>query len=364
MKKIGLIILSLVLALGARAGDPVKEDTVVIEFGERSKMIIYAETQEDLKDLSDYDINTMIGELNANLDSTATDSEEVSIVEDSDKYRINKDVDTDVDNKPLSYYGDDRYDDSDRYEQRGSRQDYGSRHEDYDDNDYVIIDRDRSRKRSSTYGSFQAEIGLSNWLQNGSFPDANNELHSVRPLWSWYFGLGGMNHTHFGGAMYLDWGASITWNHWKMENDNVVIYKGDSSIIFEEDPLIDGKMTKLSACYINTTVVPMFDFSHNRNRRSGSRYGFSKYRRKGFRAGVGMYMGYRLDSWTRAKYKFDGSEKDDKEKSNYFLNNFRYGIRTQVGYKGMDIFFNYDLNKVFATGRGPELNAISFGFIL
>jgi len=27
------------------------------------------------------------------------------------------------------------------------------------------------------------------------------------------------------------------------------------------------------------------------------------------------------------------------------------------------MFFNYDLNDVFESGKGPELNAISFGLI-
>ena len=44
------------------------------------------------------------------------------------------------------------------------------------------------------------------------------------------------------------------------------------------------------------------------------------------------------------------------------MNNFRYGIRLQLGFKNTDLFFNYDLNPQFAKGKGQTLNAFSFGF--
>ena len=32
---------------------------------------------------------------------------------------------------------------------------------------------------------------------------------------------------------------------------------------------------------------------------------------------------------------------------NYYLNNIRYGLRAQIGFRGTDLFFNYDLNDLF-----------------
>lgn len=368
MKRIGLIILSGVMALGAKANNPIQEDTVVIEFGERSKMVIYAESQQDLKDLGDYDINAMIGELNANLDSTSNETDEVTIVEESDKYR--KDVDTYVDRstQPLSYYGDDRYGDSDSsdiYEKRYDRSDsdYGSRFDDYDDNDYVRVNRGRGRpsRGRGTYGTFEMELGMNNWLENGSFPDNDNAAYAVKPWGSWYVAVGGAYHTRVAGPLKLKWGGNMSWYNWKMENTSVRITKTDAETTFVEDPNINGKKSKLAATYINASLMPMLEFSSRGSNRS---WNWSKYRNKGFRIGAGMYAGYRIDSWTKIKYSQNGDNKKDKDKGNYYLNNFRYGIKAQVGFRGMDLFFNYDLNDVFATDRGPELQAISFGFIL
>lgn len=370
MKRIGQTILTLFLIpLVTFANDPIQEDTVVIEFGERSKMVIYAETQQDLKDLSDYDINAMIGELNANLDSTAAATDEVSIEDESGTkfLKENTEEENDSNTGSLSYYGDDRYRDTDdrRYERRikSDRYENGSYdNDDFDDDDYVTVNRVRSRSKG-TYGTFEVELGMNNWLENGSFPDNENAPYAVKPWGSWYVGIGGIYHTAIAGPLKLKWGGNMTWYNWKMEDTSVRITKTDENTTFVPDPTIDSKKSKLAATYINAMVVPMLEFNQRSNPRNRG-FHWDKYRQRGFRIGAGMYAGYRIDSWTKIKYSINGDKKKDKEKGNYYLNNFRYGIRGQVGFRGMDLFFNYDLNDVFASGRGPELQAISFGFIL
>jgi hypothetical protein len=54
----------------------------------------------------------------------------------------------------------------------------------------------------------------------------------------------------------------------------------------------------------------------------------------------------------------------EKDNGNFYLSNVRYGLRGRVGWREMDLFVNYDLNQVFTSGNGPELNAFSFGIIL
>tara|TARA_A100000164_G_scaffold227659_1_gene201868 strand:+ start:382 stop:561 length:180 start_codon:yes stop_codon:yes gene_type:complete len=58
---------------------------------------------------------------------------------------------------------------------------------------------------------------------------------------------------------------------------------------------------------------------------------------------------------------FRNKEKDNRK---FCLRNLRFGFRVRVGWKGMDLFLDYDLNQVFTNGSGPELNAFSFGIIL
>jgi len=102
----------------------------------------------------------------------------------------------------------------------------------------------------------------------------------------------------------------------------------------------------------------MLDFSYN------SRSRLWNYHGDGFRIGAGGYTAFRIASQTKFVYKENGDKQTDKDSSNIYLNNFRYGLRFQIGFRGVDLFANYDISPLFSKDRGPELNAFSFGFTL
>jgi len=72
----------------------------------------------------------------------------------------------------------------------------------------------------------------------------------------------------------------------------------------------------------------MLDFSYN-NRRSRlwNRHG------DGFRIGVGGYTAFRISSHTKFVFKEDGNKEKDKDRNNFFINNFRYGLKTGANFK-------------------------------
>ncbi|MBV6646889.1 MAG: hypothetical protein KI790_15640 [Cyclobacteriaceae bacterium] len=348
-----------------------ERDTVVIELDDKSKIIIYTDSKEDLKRIQDYYINQMIEDLNTSVqDNDVTylelknepekyknDSTGGSVdldmgilkinVEDGDHERVNMRL------GPLELEVDD-FDDL----------------EDEFDNDGEIRKRTYIDKRPRrTQHFFNIDFGTNNWLEGGkSFPNENDEPYSVRPWGSWYIGLSAINSTPVAGPLFLEWGFGINWYNWKLENDEFKIEKGDESVLFvATDPAtIDPIKSKLTASFVNVSVVPLLDFSQGRKRVKEYERGsirFRNYRRRGVRFGVGGYAGYRIASHSKFVFEESGSKgrEKDKERSTFYMNNFRYGLRAQFGYQGFDLFFNYDLNNVFATGRGPDLQAISFG---
>ena len=119
---------------------------------------------------------------------------------------------------------------------------------------------------------------------------------------------------------------------------------------------------------MNVSLVPLFDFAQGIRKvtvRQTGNVKLIKSKNRGFRIGIGGYLGYRM--YGRSKYVYKEGNKfrnKEKEKGNFYLSNVRYGLRGRVGWKGMDLFVNYDLNQVFTSGNGPELNAFSFGIIL
>jgi hypothetical protein len=216
--------------------------------------------------------------------------------------------------------------------------------------------------------SFNIELGTNNWLADGKFPSESNELYSVRPWGSWFVGLSQKHTSSIGGPLFIVWGADVSFYNWKFQDESVRVSKEATGVNFYQETALDEPVkSKLAASYVNVSMVPMLDFGYKRSKIVGEDGSITKKTTSqggNFRIGAGMYAGYRMGSRARFVFEDDGRKKDEKDKSDFYLTNFRYGIRGQIGYRGTDIFVNYDLNDVFAAGRGPKLNAISFGVIL
>ncbi|MEP0985515.1 hypothetical protein [Ekhidna sp.] len=364
-----LLMVALILPATAYTTDPKdpKQDTVIIELNNNSKIVIVTKSREDLATLENYDINQMIKDLNNQL----SDSVEYMEIKDGKAY-VNDDDEVEMKDWKIN-------DDEVRIKLGGVEVDVDPNEvDDWDEDDWedrkkVTYEAERADR---TTHHFNIDIGLNNWLEDGKFPDANNSPYSVKPFGSWYVGLNSTNRTWVGGPIFLEWGLGINWYNWKLEDTDYVIQEGSERIEFNQVPnTISGQKSKLTASYINATVVPMFDFSRGRRKITSIESGgvrIKKYSRKGFRFGLGGYAGYRIGSHTKYKFKENGSNEKDKERDNFFLENFRYGLRAQVGWKGVELFATYDLNEVFSANRGPlnsdgnsaNLNAVSFGITL
>lgn len=325
------------------------QDTVVIEFGNNSRIIFVIESRDDLKKIQQYDINAILKDLSLKIEN-AEGNNSVLKIEDETGTKYLKDT-TIVIKSPVVEVEEDE-DDFDRQFNRDRIR---------DDN---VDDDGRIRRRRvwpKTRQNFNIEIGTNNYLENGKFPDENNAPYAVRPWGSWYLGLNTTYKTNVAGPFFIEWGGGIDWYNFKLEDNQVRIIKSNTGVLFQQDtvPNISGRKSKLTVSYLYLKFVPMLDFSYN-NRRSRlwNRHG------DGFRIGVGGYTGFRISSHTKFVFKQDGSNEKDKDRNNFFINNFRYGLRGQIGFRGIDLFINYDVSELFSNGSSPELNAFTFGFTL
>jgi len=218
-------------------------------------------------------------------------------------------------------------------------------------------DRDR-KPRKTTYQSFNVDFGLNNYLSGGKFVDATNAPFTVRPLGSWYVGANSVYRTRLARKFFIEWGLGGSIYNFKFQNDSLRILRDASGVQFVNDTRdADFRKSKLTAGYLQASFVPVIDFSANA-RKPGVLDGRGG---RSFRFGVGPYAGYRILGYTKQYFRIDGDKKRDRNHDNFYLNNFRYGIRAQVGFRDTDLFFCYDLNELFLKGKGPALNAFSFG---
>lgn len=348
MKQFNLLLILLVTSFYSMAfptGINQKEDTIIIKVGDKSKVIIQVDNQQDLEELKKYDLNSMISDLDLSVDSSDQQTETITIEDESGKKYLKESEKEDME-----------------FEEEDEDRDNGVRFN--RDNDREDSDRERdyfrsSRPRYRTRHSINFDLGMNNYLEHGDFPDENNQPYTVKPFGSWYVAINSTWHSKISRNFSLDWGGNISWYNFKMQNENVRFVRDSVGVAFVEDLSVNAIKSKLTVVYLNASMVPMLNLG------SSSYYSRRRFRdHGGLRVGLGGYVGYRIDSYTKFVFKESGDKEKDKDHDNFFLNNWRYGLRFQFGFRGVDLFANYDLNNLFSDGRGPDLNAISFGIVI
>jgi len=312
-------------------------DSVVIRVGEASRVIFAIHDKKDLETLRHYDFQALMDDMITKLEKKDT----TQLTKRSESYL--KDSTKEVSTQPAQAVS--RSD--------SSNEDWNKRH--------------RNHWNRRNYHSFNMDWGTNNYLSNGKFPDQTNEPYSVRPWGSWYVALNSVERTHVGGKLFLEWGLGVSWYNFKFQNDQTLLSKNDNGVIFADDGRnLDFIKSKLTAAYLNASFVPVIDFGRGGKKTTvfdGSRVDFSSRgnHSSSFRIGVGPYAGYRIDSYTKQVYKDQGEKHKERDHDNFYLNNIRYGMRVQMGFRDVDLFFNYDMNNLFVDNKGPKLNAFSFG---
>lgn len=351
-------------------------DTVIIKIGDGSEIVIVTKNKEELEKLSEYDLNAIIADL----------QESINEAEDSTLYLEMEDLSGEkyLKESPSSgtAYATEQMDENLTYEERMER--FEERMEEFEDkmdrmgesgdeedegdteNNTTAspgVQFNKEKKNHGTSYSFNIDFGINNYLEDGKFPDDNNALYAVKPWGSWNIALNWVNSTHMAGPFYLEWGPGVSWYNFKFENTDTRIMKTDNGLVFYDAvPDVNSIKSKLVASYVNMSLVPMLDFGR---RAHSGKFTFIDKNSRGFRFGIGGYGGYRIGSRTKFVIKDDGGDKErEKDKKNFYLNNWRYGLRFQMGYRGIDFYANYDLNDLFVENKGPQLNAFSFGIVL
>jgi len=309
-------------------------DSVVINVGNGSKITIVIKDKKDLETLKSYNFQSLMDDLITKIESEDTTSMKPSASYLNEINENSTDTETNLEEEIQE--------ETELTEESSSEE---------------IEEVSEKSHYHGTRQSFNIDMGMNNYLSNGKSPDAA-ELYNVRPWGSFYIAMNSVFRSRLTRTFFLEWALGVSRYDFKFQNDAVKMTMDPNSVVFTEDTRdVVFKKSKLSTIYLNTSFIPVIDFGGNRRKPVM----FDGHRSDSFRIGFGPYAGYRLDSHTKLVYEEDGDKEKDKEHNNFHMNNFRYGLRFQLGFKDTDLFFNYDLNTLFAKNKGPELNAISFG---
>lgn len=197
-----------------------------------------------------------------------------------------------------------------------------------------------------SYNFLESEVGINIWPSNQGAP-------AVKPWGSWYVGLNSTGTWKPSKNFHLKSSLGVSWYNFKFEDRDIIAHKTPAGLEFRDFrddtglPIGTGAKSKISASFVNMTLMPSVRTNDGN-----------------FRFGVGGYAGMRLGG--RGKFVYedaDGEKNKQYEKSNMYFENFRYGLRSEIGVGDFTLFFNKDLNNLFQAGKGPELKAMSFGII-
>lgn len=335
IRKIWIVAFAITASLYANGQQ--KSDTVVVPLGKSSQIIFTMQDRSDVEILKHYNFQEMFQDI-------------LTKIQNSDSSRIAETTTEEHDTESIANTkpSDENW--------NVTRHDDNSTDESETDDEWNEKVRTRSYRKGRTWQSFNFDLGTNNYLSDGKFEDTT---YTVRPWGSWYLAASSIQRTRVARHFFIEWGLGISWYNFKFQSDDVMIERTDNGVQFVTDTRdVNHRKSKLTATYINASFVPVIDFGdRGRKPRMWDGYGSS------FRIGIGPYVGYRVASRSKLVYKEDGDLEKEKQRNSFYLSNLRYGARLQLGFHGTDLFFNYDMNELFAEGKGPKLNAFSFGVI-
>ena len=333
-----LLLTTLSLPLSAQEKDA---DTVIVPLAESSKIIFTVGDRDDLEILRHYNFQQMFQDIIQKLQDTE------QVQSDSAEYASEREEEMTI--------SDNAHNNEEHEDQENRQNSENDENSDHDDRKW---EKSRRGRIGQTWQSYNIDLGTNNYLAGDQFPDGS-ESYAVRPWGSWYIAGNSVQRTRLGKNLFVEWGLGVSWYNFKFQEDNVLMGKDEFGVRFAADSRnVEYIKSKLSATFINASLVPVLDFS-DRSRKPRVWDGHHD----GFRLGVGPYVGYRIASKSKLVYEADGEREREKDRDSYYLNNLRYGFRLQLGVRSTDLFLNYDMNDLFAEGKGPKLNAISFGLI-
>jgi Outer membrane protein beta-barrel domain len=139
-------------------------------------------------------------------------------------------------------------------------------------------------------------------------------------------------------------GIGLSLERFKFSNDNTMGYAdGDLESIVMIPPadagFTDIKKSQLITNYIDVPLEIKYSTKPDDPARS-------------FKISVGGRVGYLYDSFTKLKYKEDGEVKKLKNKEDFNLNKFRYGLSGRIGIGNFSFFCYYNLTPLFEEGKG------------
>lgn len=218
------------------------------------------------------------------------------------------------------------------------------------------FDRKNNENKSEnrTTSQFVFAFGANNLVTDGAV--ANSQFGYGR---STFYELGTTWNTRLSNnsnLLHLKYGVGFMYNILHATDNKVFADINNQTILVDA-----GVETKASRTYFKNVyfVVPMhLEFDFSKTKTVDDKKVFKSH--TGVRFGIGGFVGVNTNSKQFIGYKLDGYKFSEKQKGEFNVNDFTYGLSTYIGYKQTSLYLKYDLNPMFEN-NAIDQNNISLG---
>jgi len=217
--------------------------------------------------------------------------------------------------------------------------------EDLEDFDFDFDDiKDYSRKKKFKGHWAGLEFGFSNYL-NSNYQLAlptGGEFMELNPEKSWSFSLNPLQQSiAFSHYIGLVTGAGFEWSYYNLKQ-NVDLSSPNGIITSTE--VTDKTYSKnvLQTAYFNVPLLLEFQIPTKKDKNRVS-------------LAFGIIGSVKLLDRFKKVYEDDGNRQKYKIREDYHVAPYKYSLTARLGYKGYQLYVNYDMVSLFQSNQGPEL---------
>jgi hypothetical protein len=231
----------------------------------------------------------------------------------------------------------------------------------YETTDSVYIDLKGMKKsifkksakgEKRTTSQFVFAAGVNNLVTDGAV------AHSDFKYWgSHFYEWGVTGNTRIfknDNLLHIKYGVSLMYNNLRPTDNRVFVANGNQTSL--EAFQYNLKDSRFRNVFMTFPLHLEFDFTKIKDK-DGVKI-FKTH--KSVRFGIGGYGGFRIKSKQKLCFDVNGNDTATKEKGNFNVNDFIYGLSTYIGYKEISLYLKYDLNPLFKN-NAIDQNNISLG---
>lgn len=199
--------------------------------------------------------------------------------------------------------------------------------------------------------ALRIDLGFNMLMHDGSFNlPSEMSLLDTKPLNSSNVGLHVVP-TRFNLIKHkvnLVTAITFDFNDYAFSNPVTLVPDMDTLTIFADTMGTNYAKSKLKTAHVQIPLMLNFQTSPDN-------------KRKNFHLSVGGYGGLLLGAKTKQKSEEFGKVKISDD---FNLNKIRYGLTGRIGYRGLDLYVNYNLSSMFRDDQGPNIMPVTFGIAL